>query len=296
MADDDLVHVGGLVLRYVAERHRRGELNERTADNQRRVLWAMACSVGRDRDIRRVRLVHLERWLAERPVAQSTARMRVATVKTFFGWCARMKLVARDPTVELRPPRAPRQVPRGLRPAAVAAVFAVLPDERATLMVSLMVQEGLRCMEVAGLQLGDIDGDEHVMRVVGKGGHERILPISDETWRAMRSYLAAAKHRAGPLIRSEAHPDRPLRARYVSRLVGEWMHAAGVAESAHALRHTAASDMLKQGAHVRDVQQALGHVSLQTTQRYLPLVVKDLREAMGGRTYRTMPLAGREEG
>lgn len=68
-------------------------------------------------------------------------------------------------------------------------------------------------------------------------------------------------------------------------MVSRWFKASGSPASAHALRHTAATDMLRAGAHLRDVQAALGHVSLATTQRYLPWIVGDLREAMGGRTY-----------
>jgi len=69
------------------------------------------------------------------------------------------------------------------------------------------------------------------------------------------------------------------------------MREAGVNESAHALRHSMATDVLRGGAHVRTVQAALGHRHLKATERYLPLVVGDLREAMGGRRYRTDPPA-----
>jgi site-specific recombinase XerD len=79
----------------------------------------------------------------------------------------------------------------------------------------------------------------------------------------------------------------------VSQVVSGLMHGIGLAESdsctiseAHALRHTAATDVLRGGAHIRDVQAMLGHASLVTTQRYMPLVVADLRDAMGGRRYR----------
>lgn len=69
-------------------------------------------------------------------------------------------------------------------------------------------------------------------------------------------------------------------------LINETMHRAGVGETAHTLRHTMATDVLRSGAHVRDVQAALGHANLKTMERYLPLVVDDLRTAMAGRTYR----------
>ncbi|MGI8753343.1 MAG: tyrosine-type recombinase/integrase [Acidimicrobiales bacterium] len=78
---------------------------------------------------------------------------------------------------------------------------------------------------------------------------------------------------------------KAISARFVSKLIGPLMRSAGVAESAHALRHTALSDVLKGGAHLRDVQAMAGHASLRTTQIYMPLLVGDLREAMAGRDY-----------
>jgi site-specific recombinase XerD len=142
--------------------------------------------------------------------------------------------------------------------------------------------------EVATLQLADLDFIDHTARVVGKGGHERLLPLSEETWTVLERYLDEQPLTAGPLIRSyRTHGG--LRADTISGLVGEWMSAAGIKHrprdgiSAHALRHSAATDMLRSGAHLRDVQAALGHASLSTTQRYLPTVVNDLRTAMGGR-------------
>ncbi len=128
--------------------------------------------------------------------------------------------------------------------------------------------------------------------VRGKGGHERVLPVSDETWDALLQYLDDHPAGAGPLIRSYRQHWAGLRADTVSGMVSVWMADAGLKRrardgiSGHALRHSAAGHMLKGGAHLRDVQAALGHASLQTTQRYLPTVVNDLREAMGGRKYR----------
>jgi integrase/recombinase XerC len=154
-----------------------------------------------------------------------------------------------------------------------------------------MVQEGLRCCEVANLQLADIDFIDRTARVVGKGGHERLLPLTEETWNVLERYLDEQPLTAGPLIRSY-RTSGGLRADTISGLVGgvdvrrrikRWARD-GI--SAHALRHSAATNMLRSGAHLRDVQAALGHASPSSTQRYLPTVVNDLRTAMGGRRYR----------
>jgi integrase/recombinase XerC len=102
----------------------------------------------------------------------------------------------------------------------------------------------------------------------------------------LESYLHDEPAHAGPLIRSYVNPHKGISARYISSMVAELMGFAGLAHTAHALRHTAATDMLRGGAHLRDVQFALGHSTLHTTQRYLPWIVGDLRAAMGGRSYR----------
>jgi site-specific recombinase XerD len=158
-------------------------------------------------------------------------------------------------------------------------------------MVLFMVQEGMRCCEVARLEVGDINLRDDVVLVRGKGRRERVLPLSPQTKQAVRDYLAGWPASAGPLIRSYNHPRRGITAAYVSLLVTGWLRAAGIDASAHALRHTAATDMLLCGAHVRDVQAALGHAQLSTTERYLPWLVNDLREAMGGRWYGGPPEA-----
>ncbi len=158
-------------------------------------------------------------------------------------------------------------------------------------MCLLEVQEGLRAGEVSRLQIGDIDFIGRTARVVGKGGHERLLPISEETWAAVSAYLDEHPATSGPLLRSYRQPWRPLAPDTISGMVSEWMRVAGIKRrardgiSGHALRHTMATDALRNGAHLRDVQHALGHAHLATTEAYLPLVVNDLRAAMGGRRY-----------
>lgn len=269
--------------RYLAERASRGRFRPRTVSTVRYTLRGLAPYL--PELLHDVRPAHVEAWLAGLPMGPATARARLSQVRMFFRWCARHGMVDSDPTLSVDGPRTPRYVPRGLSSSAVAAALAACPDSRARLMVLLMCQEGLRCCEVAGLELGDIDGTERLMLVRGKGGHQRVLPTSDETWAALVAYVTEHPAPAGPLVRSHTDPHAPLDPRYVSTLVARWLRDGGVDATAHQLRHTAATDMLRSGAHLRDVQAALGHASLQTTQRYLPWVVGDLRTAMGGRRY-----------
>lgn len=270
-----------------------GELTGESPRTYRKALWPFVRFTGGDLAVSKVNRRHVERWLQSMKVAPATMRQRLSALRSFCGWCVDHGYMKKDPTVGIKGARQPRSVPpRGLPVTAVASVFESCGDARAELIVSLMVNEGLRCIEVARLEVGDVDPARRKALITGKGGHERVLPVSEETWGLLRAYLALFPATAGPLIRSYRNDRHGLSAHYISMLVSQMMKDAAVDESAHALRHTAASDMLTSGAHVRDVQRAMGHANLKTTERYLPWVVHDLKDAMGGRTYKRRPPPG----
>jgi integrase/recombinase XerC len=138
---------------------------------------------------------------------------------------------------------------------------------------------------VSRLEVGDIDFEDRMMLVQGKGGRERVLPLSDQTWEALLVYLAGRRS-TGPLLRSYNHPGRGLSSEYIRIMVGRWLHASGTAGGGHGLRHTMATDLLRRGADLRDIQIALGHSNLASTSVYLPFSdVKRLRHVMDGRWY-----------
>jgi integrase/recombinase XerC len=267
---------------YVADRLARSRFRPKTAQTVTYTLRGLCRFVP---DGETLSAAHLEAWLTGTKMAPATARTRLSQVRAFCQWLIRHGHLTTDPSSLVDGPRPPRYVPRGLKAAAVGGTLDVAPDARARVILLLMCQEGLRCGEVAGLELGDVDFEDQLMLVRGKGGHQRVLPLTDETWGAIAEYLTEHPAYAGPLIRSYNDPYRGIDASYVSTLVARWIRSAGVEATAHALRHTAATDMLRSGAHLRDVQAALGHVSLSTTQRYLPWTVGSLKEAMGGRKY-----------
>jgi site-specific recombinase XerD len=205
-----------------------------------------------------------------------------------FKWAVIEGHLRKDPTLSLRAPKLPRQLPRGIRTDQVAAVLEQCRDNRERLIVLLMFREGLRAIEVANLDLADIDPDDHSMVVTGKAGHQRALPIVDEVWAAIETYLVERGRFDGHLLQayrqSYANSDDGLTNQYVVRLVGDVFRRAGVRASGHALRHTFAHGLIDAGASLRDVQGALGHVSIATTQIYLPFTTSnELRPLMESR-------------
>ncbi len=282
--------VGVATLRYVQARRDRQQIRPRTARSFRLTLGLFAAEVGRDRLLSSVSGRTLERWvegMGQRQLAPRTIRLRITTIKGFFRWAILEGHIRKDPTLRLQQPKLPRCLPRGLAGDQVAAVLEQCRDDRERLIVLLMRREGLRAIEVANLFLSDIDGVERSMLVRGKGGNERALPVTDEVWSAIETYRAERGGSAGHLIRayrqSYANPADGVSPEYVSKLAGGIFRRAGVPASGHALRHTFARELLKNGANVRDVQTALGHASISTTQIYLGWTAPtDLRAYMEG--------------
>lgn len=284
------MHTRRLIARYLISRRARGSSPSSIA-NTRWALDSFSTHIG-NRKLQNVGPVDIENWLEScATYAPASRRAMLSAVRCFLRWCERRKYVRRNVAADIRGPRQPRTLPRALPHGAPSAVLTACPDARARFIITAMVQQGLRCCELSRLEVTDVDRYHKTMRIVGKGGHERILPLLDETSLALHEYLMEHPATAGPLVRSYTR-RQALSAGSISRLVSGWMLDAGVKEaardgvSAHSNRHTCATDMLLAGAHLVDVQAALGHKHLSNTQTYLPLTVRGLDEAMGGRSYR----------
>lgn len=282
--------VGTTVEPYVRGRVRQGEITALTARNHRTILYQFATSAGCASSDLKER--HVRRWLEDfEHLAQSTRRNRLAIVKSFCRWLHEAGRSPVDAALRVRSMKEPTRVPRALTAQQVALILDACVDTRARLAVLLMVQEGLRRGEVARLQVGDVNLQHGVMTVTGKGGHQRVLHVTEQARLAVIEHLSVEGAVAGPLLRSRQFPQRGLHPDTVSALVRRAMEAAGVKRAPfdgvnpHALRHTALTHMLIAGAHVRDVQQVAGHRNLSTTERYLPLLVGTLSGAMSGRWY-----------
>lgn len=160
---------------YVTERAARQEITGATPTTFRSVLGLFARAIG-DPPAERLNREIVVGWLTGQKVGPATIRIRLSTVRTFCDWLVDRAILEVNPCIGVKGPRQPRAVPRAVPSDAVARVLAEAPDSRARAIILLMVQEGLRACEVAALQTADVDELHRTIVVVGKGGHQRMLP------------------------------------------------------------------------------------------------------------------------
>ncbi|HEX8770104.1 MAG TPA: site-specific integrase, partial [Acidimicrobiales bacterium] len=149
--------IESLVERYIDERTNLRQLVKGSARNHRCTLMSFTQSLD-GKAVRQLTDVDVETWLSARhKLAAATRRHNLSTVRSFCDWLVRRGYLRTNPTVELAPVKVPRYLPRALPAPKVAKLLEAAPDRRGVLMCLLMVQEGLRCAEVSGVQVGDID-------------------------------------------------------------------------------------------------------------------------------------------
>lgn len=284
-----------LINRYLQGRRRRGEISARTTKQLAYTLAGFDRSFG-NRPLEYLKRRALERWLEQiGHMSPMSRRGQISAVRGLCRWLVDEGLIAEDPTLKLAKVRVPRVVPRALPQQDVGQLLERVPDQRARVIIALMVGCGLRCIEVSRLTMGDYDPAGRTITVVGKADHERLLPLPKFVHDELTRYLNLVGIRqGGPLICHAFNQNKPLGPTTLSAYVSRWMTAAGIkhgrgnGRSAHALRHTAASDVLDGGADLRTVQEMLGHKQLSSTAIYLRRAhLGQLREAMEGRDYRT---------
>jgi integrase/recombinase XerC len=212
-----------------------------------------------------------------------SAARKLATLRTFFRYLCREGVLDKNPARAILQPRIERRIPSHLEEAEVAA-FLDLPAEddaglRAQALLELLYATGVRCSELVGLDVADVDMDERMIRVLGKGRKERVVPFGTRARDAINEYLPA-RLRARPRNQAlfvNARGGR-LTPRSVQRTVVGRLKQVALAKRAspHTLRHSFATHLLERGADLRSIQELLGHASLSTTQRYTHLNIKQI--------------------
>ncbi len=282
-----------LVLQYVSARYAAGAVNERSAA-QLRYRLADFCA-GAPANPRRVYKGHVVKWMERPDLRPQYRRSRLSALRGFCKWAVAEGHMTKDPTLTVPMPKVPPQLPKRLtEDEAQRLVAAVKHDKRTLLTVLLMLQEGLRRIEVSRLDMDSIDWADRSMVVRGKGGQgceTDALPITEETWKALTAYVAEEGHTHGPLIRNRVRKHGRTAPSTISEIIAQAMIDAGIKRpgdhlrTPHSCRHTMAHDTLSRTQNVRAVQQALRHRSVRSTEVYLRGHTAELREVMEGRNY-----------
>jgi integrase/recombinase XerC len=245
-------------------------------------------------------------WLYDRGLQKVSVARKLAALRSFFKFCVREKIVKQNPARLVSTPKLPKRVPDVLTAEELNNFLDALANEpvpakgsrrrsaredsklvlgRDRAMLELLYASGLRVSELVGLDLGSIDRKGQMLRVLGKGRKERVVPYGDKAQVALKAYWPI---RAELLSRPAAKPDPEavfinrfggrLTDRSVRTIVKKYARLANVNWNLHphSLRHAFATHLLADGADLRVIQELLGHVSLSTTQRYTQANIQQL--------------------
>jgi integrase/recombinase XerD len=262
----------------------------RTVDAYRRDLAALGAFLGGS--VSRASVADLERYTAglrAQGLSSATLARRAAAARTFFRHLQLIGARNDNPAAEISLPRRTRRLPRTLSALEaerlVEAAHGTTPRAlRDRALVELLYGAGLRVSEAVGLEKGGVDLDERAVRVLGKGGKERVVPVGRQAVEALRRYLS----RGRPYLDRRHRPELFLNAKggaltrsgaflILRRLAG----AAGLEPGRvhpHLLRHSFATHLLEGGADLRSVQEMLGHADLSTTELYTHVSDRRRRE------------------
>jgi len=244
--------------------------------------------------------------LAERHHAKNTAgktavrtiARRISALRQFFGFLVSEGKRSDDPTSTIESPKQTRTLPKVLTEQEVNTLIGTAgksggPEAiRLVSLLEILYATGLRVSELVGLPISAIGQDNRFIMVEGKGGRERMAPLSEPAQKAMKSYMDIRQrflsHDRGELQSKWLFPSRTSESGHLTRqrfaqLLKELARNANIDEnrvSPHVLRHAFATHLLKHGADLRSVQKMLGHADIATTQIYTQVVSDEITEAV----------------
>ena len=223
---------------------------------------------------------------------KSSIARKLASLRTFFKFLLRAGILKENPASIVSTPRLEKHVPSFL---TIDEIFALLnmPDVakpaglRDKAILEILYSSGLRVSELVEMNEDDLDLNLGIIKVMGKGKKERIVPIGSKAIEALNNYLNNRKRLSKYPLPSSLNPPLLLNqrggrltTRSVARIINRYIEQCGLLKniSPHSLRHTFATHMLDAGADLRAIQELLGHVSLSTTQKYTHVSISKLME------------------
>ena len=235
-------------------------------------------------DFTKMEVMAVRSFVAElhrKKLAPSSIERKLSALRSFFRYLAREGIVDKNIAEAVPLPKKPKKTPKFL---SVDEAFALMDSTdkksptslRDRAMLELFYSSGLRIAELQSLNAESVDLTEHLVRVMGKGSKERIVPVGKKAIDAIRSLIAENGKQSGPLFISNR--KRRLSMRQTYEVVVQHGIKAGIIKrlTPHMIRHTFATHMLNGGADLRAIQELLGHASLATTEKYTHVGIERL--------------------
>ncbi len=257
------------------------------------VTWTTERGIG-PRDVRASDVDAYLVTLQDRGRAPASIARALASLRGWYGFMADEGLIAVDPTVHVRGTHRGRSLPHPLDEAEVLALLDSIPsatalDRRDRALLELLYGTGSRVSEAVGVRIEDVDFDEELIKVTGKGAKQRLVPMGRALRRALEEYLEPAGRSTLAQTRSSIlllnARGTPLSRQGVDAIIARRALQVGIERhriSAHVFRHSCATHMLAHGADMRVVQELLGHASIATTQIYTAVSVSSLQQVYRG--------------
>lgn len=248
-----------------------------------------------DEPVSRLDLEVLRDWLwriSEKGVSKATIARKSAAARSFTNWLHKAGHLVEDPGLRLRSPKAGRSLPKVVSRESLEQVFTWLSTKatidnptglRDLAVVELLYATGARVSELVSLELGSIDYSRNIVRLMGKGSKERMVPFGQPAREALDNWIRYGRAEMSSDGSSTAlflnSRGQRIGVRQVYSLVAGLLEGTSSGASGpHALRHSAATHLLDGGADLRAVQELLGHASLGTTQIYTHVSIDRLRD------------------
>jgi integrase/recombinase XerC len=247
-------------------------------------------------------------WLYDRKMQKASVARKLAALRTFFKFCIREKITKNNPAALVSTPKIPKRVPRVLTAEELNGFLDSLPGGasgkkaparqkhqneadaklipcRDRAILELLYASGLRVSELVGLTVGNLDRAGQMLRVLGKGRKERVVPYGAKAQQALEAYwplrsklLTQPRTKPSPEAVFLNHRGGRLSSKSIRHIVKSYARLANVNWNLHphSLRHAFATHLLADGADLRAIQELLGHVSLTSTQRYTQASIEQL--------------------
>lgn len=243
-------------------------------------------------DLKEIRHYHIRSWLADaqevKPLSAATRNRKLSSLNSFFKRYQQLGAIDKNPVRQLHSIRLPERLPVYLKPAESDFLLEEisfgegLKSATDRLMITLLYSTGLRRQELVNLRENDVEKSTRLLRVLGKGNKERLIPVGPELIEALAHYneqkRSAGLASGGPLLVLEN--GNALYPGYVYRVVKSYLSMVTTLKkrSPHVLRHTIATQLLNNGASIQAIKELLGHSSLAATQIYTHNDISKLKE------------------